>query len=326
MDRFEGLPAQMDPRLVFPEANSMIVMGFRIFRGVYRGIEEGTFFTAYSLMGYEGTRWVFQPVTLWNFAKLLENSGYDAIPIPDNFPWSNIDRIDPDTVGADFINVNQSAYGKPAGTFSRPVAPDKPMPDIFVHLKIAAYCAGLGEIGYSGQFLTPEFGPRQMFAAVLTDAHLEPDPIFSGKICDQCMECVNECPGQAISKNELVSVKVAGKELSWAKLDFKKCSVAFHGGVREYNPFMVSPEDEKGFTEQPYTKSMRYKISPVYWYGRGLGGKRGCHMACMLHLEKQGKLKNVFKSQFRDKPPWKASARLETRKAEQVERHKIDEQ
>ena len=238
-ERFEGLPKQMDPRAVFPEMKSVIVLGFRIFRGVYRGIEEGTFFTAYSIMGYEGARWVFQPVILWNFTKFIENRGYEAVPIPDNFPWSNIDKIDQDAAGTDFINVNHSAYGKTPGTFSRPVAPDKPLPDVFVPLKIVAYCAGLGEIGYSGEFLTPEFGPRQMFAAILTDAPLKPDSLFAGKICDQCLECVRDCPAQAISKNEMVTVKVAGKELSWAKLDFKKCSVAFHGGIREFNPFIV---------------------------------------------------------------------------------------
>jgi ferredoxin len=326
LDRFEGLPKQMDPREIFPEAKSMIVMGFRIFRGVYRGIEEGTFFAAYSIMGYEGTRWVFQPVTLWNFTKLLENEGYEAVPIPDNFPWSNLDRLNPDDIGTDFINVNQSEYGKPSGTFSRPVAPDKPLPDVFVQLKIAAYCAGLGEIGYSGQFLTPEFGPRQMFAAILTDAVLDPDPIFTGKICDQCLECVKECPAQAISKDEMVKVKVGGRELKWAKLDFKKCSVAFYGGIKEYNPFMVSEKDELGFSEQPYTKSMRYKIAPAFWYGRSLEGKRGCHMACMIHLEKQGKIKNVFQAPFRRKTPWKLSQALKDLPPENAAKHKIDEQ
>ena len=86
MDRFEGIPKQMDPRYIFPDAQSMIVMGFRIFRGVFRGIEEGTYFAALSIMGFEGMRWVFQPVSLWNFTKIIENAGYEAIPIPDNFP------------------------------------------------------------------------------------------------------------------------------------------------------------------------------------------------------------------------------------------------
>ena len=305
MDRFKGLPKQMDPRRIFPDAKSMIVMGFRILRGAFRGIEEGTFFATYSIMGYNGTRWIFQPVVLWNFTKLLENKGYEAVPIPDNFPWSNIDKLDPDYIGQDFINVNPSMIGKAGGNWSKPVSSEKPAPDVFFQLKIAALCAGLGEIGYSGMFLTPEFGPRQMFAAVITDAPLEPDPLFKGKLCDNCMACVEECPVNAISKTEKTKITVAGRKLEWAKLDFKKCSVAFHGGVKDYNPFIVSKKDEKGFAQQPYTKSMKYKLAPILWDGRGIGGMRGCQVACMIHLEEQGKTKNAFKARFRKKKSWR---------------------
>ena len=42
LDRFEGAPANMDPRYIMPEAKSMIVMAFRVMRGSLRGIEEVT--------------------------------------------------------------------------------------------------------------------------------------------------------------------------------------------------------------------------------------------------------------------------------------------
>ena len=51
MDRFEGAPKQMDPRYIFPGAKSMIVLGYRIPRGAFRGIEEGTFFHYLSIYG-----------------------------------------------------------------------------------------------------------------------------------------------------------------------------------------------------------------------------------------------------------------------------------
>jgi len=308
MDRFEGLPKEMDPRQIFPEAKSMIVLGFRIFRGCFRGIEEGTWFASYSIMGYNGIRWIFQPVTMWSIAKMVEDEGYEAVPIVDNFPWSNIDNLDPDFIGQDFINVNRTMYGefdKWHNKWSKPVSPERPAPDIFIPLKICAYNAGLGEIGYSGMFLTPEFGPRQRFAAIITDAPLTPDPIFEGKLCDRCMECVRECPASAIFDKETVKINVGGRTLEWAKIDFKKCSVSFFGGVKEFNPFMVTEEDERGFTEQPYTKSMTYKFPPHLWDGRGIEGMRGCQIACFIHLEEQGKLKNTFKRPFRTKRPWK---------------------
>ncbi len=298
MDRFEGLPRQMDPRSICPDAKSMVVLGFRLFRGVLRGLEEGTNFTSYNLMGHAGTRWVFQPVVLWNFTKVLEDAGYESMPIPDNFPWSNIDDLDPDELGQGFIDVNPSVYGKTDGTWSRPAADGRPAPDVFFQLRLAAFCAGLGEIGYSGMFLTPEYGPRQMFAAVLTDAPLEPDPLFEGELCDRCMACVRECPGKAISASETVKVTIAGRELEWGRLDFPTCSVAYHGGVKEHNPFMVTEKDEEGFTRQPYTDSKKYKLGPILWTGRALGGMRGCQMACMRHLEEQGKLSNTFHTPF----------------------------
>ncbi|MCK5801771.1 MAG: epoxyqueuosine reductase [Lentisphaeria bacterium] len=301
MDRFSELPAQYNPQSIFPEAKSMVVLGFRLFRGIFRGIQEGTFFTAYNLMGYAGTKWVFQPIALWKFVKLVENAGFECVPIPDNFPWSNIDEANADEMGQGFIDVNAPAYKNDAhGTWSRPAAPDRPAPDVFFQLRLAAYCAGLGEVGYSGMFLTPEFGPRQMFAAVITDAELEPDPLFEGELCDNCMDCVRECPGQAISDRETTRIKIAGRELEWAKLDFDKCAVAFHGGGENAdNPFNVSEKDEEGFNQQPYPKSKSYKLGPILWSGRGLGGMRGCQMACMAHLEEQGKLKNTFKRPFR---------------------------
>ena len=88
MDRFEGAPPQMDPRFILPSAKSMVVLGFRHFRGLFRGIEEGTFFTAYSAMGYAGINYIYQPLVLWHVSRLIEDAGYDALPIPNNFPWN----------------------------------------------------------------------------------------------------------------------------------------------------------------------------------------------------------------------------------------------
>ncbi|MEN6302644.1 MAG: hypothetical protein ABFD96_07975, partial [Armatimonadia bacterium] len=89
MDRFEGAPLQSDPRQIFPDAKSMIVMGFRIPRGSLRGIEEGTFYVSYASMGYAAINHVLQPMTLWGVTAMIEDEGYEAVPIPNNFPWTN---------------------------------------------------------------------------------------------------------------------------------------------------------------------------------------------------------------------------------------------
>jgi hypothetical protein len=298
MDRFEGAPKQMDPRYIFPDAKAMIVLGFRILRGSLRGIEEGTFFSNYSSMGYAAINQVRQPMVLWSFCGMLEDAGYEAVPIPNEFPWR----------GSDIDGLTPGNEAEPIPNWSRPVSPDKPAPDVFIHLRIAAFCAGLGEIGYSKVFLTPEFGPRQRLAAVLTDAPLEPDPLFTGNICDRCMCCVKDCAGNAISPDRTVKITVAGREIEWGEIDFNKCEGAFRGGNKECNPFMVTPEDEKGFSDEPSRAACRlerYKLGPRYEYGRAVEGARGCIRACMVHLEKTGKLENQFHRPFRTRKPWR---------------------
>ncbi len=213
IDRFNGAPKQMDPIYIFPEAKVIIVFAFRIPRGYFRGIEEGTYFNAYPSMGYGLINLVSAPVVLREVACLLEDKGYEAVPYP------NIRSI----IGS-----------------GKPVSPDKPFPDVLIDFRIAAFCAGLGEIGYSKIFLTPEFGPRQRFALMLTDAPLELDPIYEGvKLCDRCMLCVKDCSGNAISRTETVKVKVGGRELEWGKLDNNRCIIANSGGVKETSPFFT---------------------------------------------------------------------------------------
>jgi len=187
---------------------------------------------------------------------------------------------------------------------SQPVSPDKPAPNVFMHMRIAAFCAGLGQIGYSKMFLSPELGPRQRLAAIVTDAPLEPDPLFEGELCDKCMACINACSVQAMPKDKVVKIKVAGRDVEWADIDMGKCSVGFCGGGKSANPFMVTPEDEKQFT-QSVGIAQEYKLPPMYFYARALEGAAGCIRACMIHLEQQGKLKNVFKERFRKEKPWR---------------------
>lgn len=289
MDRFEGAPLQSDPRQIFPEAQSMIVLGFRIPRGTLRGIEEGTFYVSYASMGYAAINHVLQPMTLWKITAMIEDAGYEAVPIPNNFPWTN----------------NPQADGQPRLSWSKPVAAGRAAPDVFIHLRIAAMAAGVGEIGWSKMLLTKRFGPRQRLAAIITDAKLKPDPIIPpGTICDRCMLCARDCTGQAIPTDKSVKIRLAGYEVEWADIDYDLCSRYFCGMSPEYNPFITREEDIEGFA-QSVDKAQRYKVPPTYDYGRALEGARGCIRACMIHLEQQGKIENLFRHPFRIRAPWK---------------------
>jgi len=60
--------------------------------------------------------------------------------------------------------------------------------------------AGLGEFGYNNLVLTKEFGARQRFNTVVTDAELVPDPLITKPIClrDKCQLCFKACHVNAI--------------------------------------------------------------------------------------------------------------------------------
>ena len=292
IERWEGAPTQMDPRQIMPEAKSVIAMAFRIMRGSLRGLEEGTFFSNYSAMGYGGLTYLYIPMVVMNLCKHIEDEGFEAMPMGHQSDWRAIDN-------EGFLQQN----------YSRPIAPGKAAPDIMVHLRIAAYLCGLGEIGYSKMFLSPQFGPRNRIGIVITEAKLEPDPIYNGpKLCNRCMACVQACPGNAIHATKTVKVKLAGHEVEWGELDCEACNIAFRGGLATDEPV---PEEErymdsisgKNFRRAPWTP-FYHKPRNVYNTGQAVCGGRGCMRACMISLEKRGVLQNKFKEKFRRRKPW----------------------
>ncbi|NUQ01451.1 MAG: hypothetical protein HUU35_16530 [Armatimonadetes bacterium] len=290
MERYEGAPLQMDPRQIMPEAKSMIVMAFRVMWGSLRGIEEGTFFSNYSSMGYGGLTYLYMPLVAINLSKAIEDSGFEAVPIGHQSDWRAVDNV-----------------GGSRQRYSEPVAEGRAAPDVMLHLRIAGYLAGLGEIGYSKVFLTPQFGPRQRLGVVLTDLPLEPDPIYAGpQLCNRCKACARECPGQAISQDREVTVTLAGRRVSWAELDCQACDIAFRGGR------VASEGEEATYCEpmygnpiapSPYTPFYR-KPRNLYNTGQAVCGGRGCLRACMINLEARGVLGNKFEQPFRRRKPW----------------------
>ena len=305
MERYEGAPRDCDPRFIFPEAKAIVGLGFRVHRGLLRGIEEGTFFGAYPSLGYANVNDVHAPMVLRKLGSLIEDSGYEAM-----------------------LYSNTSVrYGANAG---RPVGPDMPRPDVFLHFRVAAFICGMGEIGYSKVFLTPQFGPRQRFAFILTDADLEPDPLYEGPpLCDKCKRCVGECPAGAIPEDRTVKVTIAGRELEWGELDVLKCSIGWQAASPEFNPFADAkiadlmkavlddgrPEEERAAFARYAAGRMRqdFPYSRAGWdsfhHPGAICGGKGCVRACMIHLEEQGKLSNRFKRPFRIRDPWQMPER-----------------
>ncbi len=227
------------------------------------------------------------PMTMINLAKFIEDYGYEAIPLGHLSPWRAID------------NEGNARHR------SRPVEPGKPEPDVMVHLRIAAFLCGLGEIGHSKMLLTPTFGPRQRLAVMMTEAELEPDPIMEqGTLCDQCMLCVQECPGGCIPTERNIKVNLAGHDVEWADVDTKRCNVYFRGGEiledGETGEYLPDRDDVAPGTVSPFAR----KPNTIYEHGQAIAGSKGCTRACMIHLEEQGKLGNKFQTPFRRKKLW----------------------
>ncbi|MDH7568154.1 MAG: 4Fe-4S dicluster domain-containing protein [Armatimonadota bacterium] len=253
-ERFAGLPAERSPLAIFPECRSVVVLGRRILRGALRGVEEGTNFS--STYGFFGFRWLednFLARTTYDVTCHIEAQGFEGVPL---FGYS------PD--------------GMPTG---RPVAPGKPAPNVIVDLDFAAQAAGLGEVGLGEFFLTPEFGPRQRFALVLTDMPLEPDPVRDKSICGDCGACAEACPFGAIDLKRKKRVGVPGHTMEVATVDYSICRACPNGA-------MMGP-------------------------GRGSRPDRlaaACARACLVRLEEAGKCANAFQQSFRKRKPWALDA------------------
>lgn len=278
MDRFEGAPPERHPASFYPDAKSVITIGFRITRGSLRGIEEGTDWSAYNFMSYGGIVMFYSVIAQREISRFIEDHGYEAVP---------------------YIHTGAKEEGMPVG-------PGRPRPDMKLNERFLAVAAGLGEIGYSRMFLSPIFGPAIRIFPILTDAPLEPDPLLKRKICDGCKKCVAGCPSGAISKDETEEVKIAGRTYEMAKLDFEKCAWSHHGGQRAVSPFI--PYDIKVEGYPLYNE----KLLKVPYYGvhnKQLGhlaicGALGCIRNCMIHLEEKKKISQVFKLPFRRRKPW----------------------
>lgn len=282
IDRWSTAPIQMDPKQIMPKAKSVIALGFRVLRGSLRGVEEGTYyFSNYSAMGYGDITYLYMPLVVINLSKMIEDAGYEAVPMGHQSDWRAIDNFG-------FFKENDS----------RPVAPGKAAPDVLISMRIAGFLCGLGEIGYSKMLLTPEFGPRVRMGIIITELELEPDPIMKpGTLCNRCMPCVRECHGGCIPADRTIKDHIGGYDLEWADVDMDRCDWAFQGGVE-------IREGEKGdyFNKQRPAWSGKYKPSEIlpfytapdhlYNSGKAVCGAKGCTRVCMITLEKRGLLKN----------------------------------
>ena len=250
VERFKDVPADKNPLSVFPECKSVIVVARRVLRGSIRGIEEGTNFNStYGFFGYRALEDNFLSKMTYDLTCWIEEQSYEAVPL---FAYHDA--------------------GMPKGV---PVEPGKPAPNVIVDFEFAAHAAGLAEMGLGKFVLTPEYGTRQRFALILTDAELDADKVRSKSICGDCKACIDACPLKAYNTEKIEKFGMKGNEMDVMSVDFALCDSCPNGATR----------------------------AP----GRGIQPDRiaaACGRACMVQLEKNDKCSNKFENKFRKRKPW----------------------
>ena len=284
---------------IMPTAKTVIGLGFRVLRGAYRTVEEGTTYYQYTTMGVENLEETVMPLALINVSNLIEEEGYEAIPQRKNqIIMKEDDRTNPEV---DYTDIKRGVKSEGMLDF----------------LNCAVQC-GLGERSMIGSLLTPEYGPFIRYCFILTDLEVEPTELKAPSLCDRCGECVKACPGGAISKE--------------GEIDCWRCAVYYNGANGSKNPFMP-PDAYIGFdnrldiingiaefdiegAKEILDATFFYPPSKHY-YRTSICG-RACDRACYIHLEEKGALTKSFKKKFRDGEDWKLSTKqFETLKREE---------
>ncbi len=267
---------------IFPETKTVIGLGFRVLRGIYRCVEEGTTYYQYTTMGVENLEETVMPLALINVSNFIEAEGFTAVPQRRNQLIMNEDgETNPEV---DFTDIFRGVKQENMLNFN----------------ECAVQC-GLGEWSMRGTVLNGEFGPFIRYVFILTDAEFEATPLSCIGLCDHCGKCIEECPGKAINAE--------GKTDSW------RCAVYYNGANGTKNPFMP-PDAYRDFEDRMDIIHGTAEIDPekaqeimanTYFYPPAKHFYRTsiCGRACYIHLEEKGVLSRSFKTKFREKKDWK---------------------
>ncbi len=254
---FDVLPENQHPLSIFPDGKSVVVLGKRIRRGDFRTMEEGSIWNT-------PTSWLsdFDDVI-----RLIENRGYECIPY-----------------------TPSDAAQLP----NRPVRKNQCTPNsVRLSLEFAAACAGLGELGYHGMFMTEQYGIRQRLGLLITDMEIEPGPLSATSICDRCMECAKACPLEAISTIEKRQIACNDRMMTIGNINGEACRNC-PNGVGSNSSFFAGAEElpELG-TENTNFNSPGHLPSRL---------AAACGRACIAHFEILHD--SGFHIPFRVREPW----------------------
>lgn len=201
--------AGRDPADILPGARSVVILGVRYL--------EGSLNAPQTRMAVNDCRQMdFQLGQISRrIGCLIEDRGYRAVLVPTYFP----------------MEMSRETKGL-VGDIS---------------LKRAGAAAGLGEIGFNGLLVSPEYGPAIRLAGLLTEMPPGPGKPKENKLfeyCSSCGLCIEKCPARAISRQGVdVSkcVKYVGRPYGLASL-IKFIISALDRPKEEVKAMIRSPE------------------------------------------------------------------------------------
>lgn len=270
---------------IFPNTKTVICLAFRVLRGIYRGIEEGTTYYQYTTMAVENMEETIMPMAQIKIANYIESKGFIAVPQRRHQQIMAEENSTNPEVAYDAVYRNKSAENQ-------------------MNFADAAIKCGIGEKGLSGAVLTDDFGPMVRYCFILTNAVIEPDEVKEAHLCDKCGKCITACPGKAISED--------------GTLDPWQCTVYYNGANGTKNPFMppdafadldnrieiiageakVTPESARKILDRIF-----FYPPAQHAYQCSICG-RACDTECYAHLEERGVLNKNFAQPFKRRKAW----------------------
>ena len=263
---------QRDPKMILPEAKSIIGFGFIVPKTLFNTMNSQVQYYTYTTLGVKYPDEELAEIFLLKMGGMIENEGYDAC-LQKAIP--NL-RIKGDkTTNPEVMDTYELIHAVP-------VAENKATPDVIIDFAKAAEACGIGNKGLSGKILHPKYGPYIRYCFIITDAELEYDEPLTTPVCDGCKECLNACPGKAITENGL---------------DTWQCSV-YYKGAHKSNPFMTDeflkddPNREQiingefRFDSESARKiypKMKFLPDTQWGYSACICGRK-CDYACYKHL------------------------------------------
>ncbi|MCD6416854.1 MAG: hypothetical protein J7M08_09205 [Planctomycetes bacterium] len=255
-ERYHSAPRMLRPEALLPGARAVVVIAIRYPYAMFdrAGKEPASSMMALGQHQNETIGYMLNRAAL-KISRLLEDEGHEAVAIPVSGSW----RVHP------YKDI-PSAW---CANFSH---------------RHAAAAAGLGELGLHSLLISPEFGVRQRFDTIITDAPLAPDPMYSGPpLCDMCMACVEACPLGAIDPDNLESCTIGDRTFKYAKVDHWRCAwseqvnlVAQEGPEYFGQEFTEMPPEDAEVNDENLLAALHRK-----WESAGI--EAGSHVmgACM---------------------------------------------